>query len=104
MNQPNPQPQPHRTAAAAADASNLRALIESRLDLHWPEFAARHPRLAAAIERTSLVEMTVDDLAAETAVRQALDAAARDQAMLVAAGRVVDLVDAAIRRLLGMAL
>jgi len=74
----------------------LRDLVEQQLDASWPEFADRHPHLAAAIDRTRLVETTVQSLADDPALQAALREADVDQATLTAAARVVGLIERAI--------
>lgn len=74
----------------------LRDLVEQRLDLHWSDFARRHPHLAAAIDRTRLIETTMRSLADDPALRAALRDADLDEATLVAASRVIGVIERAV--------
>jgi hypothetical protein len=71
----------------------LKDMIARRLDLRWSEFAEHHPQLAAAIERTQLVDLAVSDLSRDPDLRQALDAAAVDEATLRLAGQLFEAID-----------
>jgi len=52
--------------------NELRALVNSRVDLQWSDFADKHPHLARAIERTVLVEQVVERLADDPAFTEAM--------------------------------
>lgn len=74
----------------------LRDLVEQRLELHWPDFARRHPNLAAAIDRTRLIDTTARSLADDPDLRAALRQADLDEATLAAASRVFGLIERAV--------
>lgn len=71
----------------------LKDMIARRLDLRWSDFAEHHPQLAAAIERTRLIDLAVADLSRDAALRRALDSAAVDEATLRLAGQLSEAID-----------
>ena len=91
------QPQSNATTQHA-----LRDLVAERLNLHWGQFAEEHPHLAAAIEQVNLVETTVQKLDDDPEFRAAMEAAGQDERTLLAAARLLDVVDRWLIRLLGI--
>jgi len=81
---------------------SLRDLVSRRVDVKWADFAATHPHLAAAVERTVIIDSAVERLADDPQLRQALDLAARDDATLAASEQAVRIVDQWIHRLLAL--
>jgi hypothetical protein len=84
------------------ERQNLQELVQQRMELQWPGFAQTHPHLAAAIERTVLVNNTVSRLADDPEFRQAMAAGAGDQVILSATADLVKLIDQSIRHVLGL--
>jgi hypothetical protein len=80
----------------------LRDIIARRMDLHWPRFAEQHPNLAAAVERSMLIDSAVDSLADDPQFRAAMRRASVDDAVLDAAAKLLDLADRAIGRAMGI--
>lgn len=78
----------------------LRDLIERRLNVQWTSWAQSHPNLAAAIDRTRLVESTVHRVRDDPAFAQAMREADLDEAKLAAAARLLDRLDGLVRRAL----
>ncbi len=81
---------------------SLHELVTQRVDVKWSDFAAAHPHLARAIERTTIIDAAVERLADDPAVRAALDQAARDEATLVASEQLLASIDAWVGRLLAL--
>lgn len=86
----------------STNTQELRDLVEQRIQIQWDAFAAKHPHLANAIDRVSLIETSVERLLDDPEYRQATDAAAQDKASLGVAGQAVDLIDRWVTRLLGI--
>lgn len=80
----------------------LREMIAERVGVRWEQFASEHPNLAAAIERTRLVETGVRQLERDPAYQRAMEAAGRDEAVLAAAARLVGEVDKWVARTMGL--
>lgn len=89
---------------SAAEQKALNELVRARLDVQWAAFAEHHPHLAKAVERTTLIEQVVDRLADDERFVAAMGQAAADRRTLDAAGDVVEIVDALVRRVLGIGL
>ena len=79
----------------------VRDLVSRRLNTRWERFAGEHPNLAAAIEPMKLVDVTVERLAEDPEYQQALEAAGQNEAVLAAAGRLVETIDSVLDRTLG---
>lgn len=77
----------------------LRTLVNEKIDARWPDWATRHPHLAAAVDRVRLVDSTVERLRDDPRFIQAMHAADLDEARLADASRLLSLVDEWIRRL-----
>ena len=60
---------------------NLRHEIERALAMEWPAFAARHPRLADAVEQATLVPPAIRGLGEDREYVESMEIA-----MLVGAG------------------
>ncbi|MBI1370314.1 MAG: hypothetical protein GC162_16895 [Planctomycetes bacterium] len=82
--------------------TELRDLVEQRLETRWNEFTEEHPNLAAAIDRVHLIESSVEHLSEDPDYRAALDAATTDESMLNEAAAAIDIVDRWVARLLGI--
>ncbi len=78
----------------------LRDLVAQRLDKHWSDFAQAHPHLAEAIDRTQLIDLTIDKLEEDADFVAAMRQANIDHAALTTAVRLVDKAESWIRRLL----
>lgn len=78
----------------------LRQRVERQLNLQWTEWSASHPNLAAAIDRTRLIETTVQRIRDDMAFREAMRNADLDEAKLAAAERLLAELDRAVRRAL----
>jgi hypothetical protein len=72
---------------------DLRTLIIERINLRWSDWAGRHPNLARAIDRTLLVESTVDLLRDDPEFIQAMREANLDEAKLALAASILDRAD-----------
>lgn len=79
---------------------DMRRLVEAEVDRQWLAFAARHPRLADAIDRTRLIEAVADRLRDDPAVNEVLAALRLDSSRLGRVTRVRRLVEAAVRSVL----
>ncbi len=80
----------------------LREVVAARLDENWAQFERMHPHLAAAIERTRLIESTVHRIAADPAYGQAVEAAAKDEAAAELLGKLSAIADRWLRIILGI--
>lgn len=78
----------------------LRTIVEQKLNVQWSDFTARHPHLAGAIDRTRLVETTVEQLRDSDEYRDALRQAAVDESAMVEALRLIDVIDRLVMRFL----
>jgi len=78
----------------------LRDLVARRLDVGWERFAEDHPHLAAAIERVTLIDTTVQRLVDDPAYQAAMEAAGHDEAVLAAAAQIAEVVDQWVGRAL----
>ncbi len=76
--------------------TSLRDLVADRLGARWPDFAREHPNLAAALDRTSLVERTVAYLRDDPAYTEALREAALDEATLARAAALLERIERAV--------
>ncbi|HTL30687.1 MAG TPA: hypothetical protein VL282_15755 [Tepidisphaeraceae bacterium] len=54
---------------------DLTSLVAKAIESNWPTFAAEHPRLAAAIDQSLLIEQAADLLEDEPAYRAAMQKA-----------------------------
>lgn len=81
-------------------STELKDLVARHLDLSWDGFAREHPGLAAAIERTRLIETVVHELDRDPQFREAMAAADRDERILATALQLVDAVDRQVRRII----
>jgi len=73
--------------------NELKELVRERVDLEWDAWAARHPHLAAAIDRVRLTDAAVDELRRDPAYVEAMRQAALDEGRLLAAARIVAMVE-----------
>lgn len=78
----------------------LRELVAARLNRRWEEWSREHPHLARAIDRTHLIESTVERLRDDARFVQAMRDASLDEAQLAAAGRVIERIESIITRVL----
>lgn len=78
----------------------LRDLIQSKVDEHWLTWAHQHPHLAEAIDRTRLIDTTVDRLRDDPEFIDAIRRCGLDEHQLAQAANVLNLAD----RLLGQVL
>lgn len=82
------------------NSKSLRELVETSVNMQWDAWASRHPNLARAIDRTKLVDATVERLRDEPALVAAMARADVDEATLSAVLRLL----AEVQRLVGRAL
>lgn len=82
------------------ETKHLRDLVEQRVGVRWDAFARAHPHLAAAIDRTRLIETAVERLRDDPAFQRAMSAAGADEARLSGMERVAKLVEALVARML----
>ena len=80
----------------------LRDVIESRLDQRWEEFAAAHPSLAAAIDRTRLLDNAVQSMRDDPEFQALLTGADLDEAKLAAAAKAVAIIEKLLTRALAL--
>ena len=73
---------------------------DDRIDSQWPQWAKKHPNLAQVIDRIRFVESTVEQLADDPQLKEAMRQANLDEARLAAVLRVVRLAELGIGRLL----
>ena len=78
----------------------LRDLIETRLNVRWDAWASRHPHLAAAIDRTRLIETSMDRLRDDPDFQAAMAAADLDERQLAAAATLLDRVEGTLGRVM----
>lgn len=78
----------------------LRDLVAGRIDGRWDAWAKRHSHLAAAIDRTQLVESTVRRLRDDPAFAKALRRAEIDADRLGEVAQVLAMVESAVGRVL----
>ncbi|MEX0745362.1 MAG: hypothetical protein WD118_07140 [Phycisphaeraceae bacterium] len=78
----------------------LRDVIEKQLDVQWTQWSQKHPNLAAAIDRTRLVEATVHQVHDDPAFQRAMREASLDAAQLAAAAKLLGQVDQVIQQVL----
>jgi len=71
----------------------LRDLVEQRVAEPWSQWAAKHPHLAAAIDRERLIEGAVQQIESDPEYRRALAAAEIDEQRLRDAARLFSLVE-----------
>ena len=79
----------------------LRDLVEAQLDQQWSQWAQAHPNVARAIARVRLRDLAVQRLRDDPVYREALEAAAVDEAQLAAAAKVLQRVEAIVTSVLG---
>jgi len=79
---------------------NLRDLIDEKIDGRWSRWSQKHPNLAEAIDRTRLIESTVELLRNDPDYIEAMRSADLDEARLTAAAQILDQADQIIRRAL----
>lgn len=77
---------------------DLQSLISDGIDGRWSEWSAKHPHLAAAIDRTRLVESTTALLRDDPEFVEAMRLADLDEAKLTAAASILDRANRLIRR------
>ena len=78
----------------------LRDLVEAQLDQRWSQWVQAHPKLADAIDRVRLSEVAVRQLRDDPIYREAVEAAAVDEAQLAAAAKVLTRVQAIVESVL----
>lgn len=77
--------------------TDLKTLVRERVDVQWEAWAARHPNLAAAIDRVQLTESTVTRLRSDPAFVEAMRQASLDESQLIGAVRVIEVIERLIR-------
>lgn len=82
--------------------TSLRELVQQQVDIKWEDFSRKHPHLAAAVDRSVLIDSAVRRLADDPAYRAAMDQAAKDEAAMAVGAKVVELVETWVMRLLGL--
>jgi len=81
---------------------NLKDVVQKQLDQRWDAWAKAHPYLAAAIDRTQLVESTVQRLREDPQFIAAMQQAAVDEHTLAQATTVLDKAEQVIGKMLPM--
>jgi len=79
---------------------SLQSLIQDKIDGRWSEWSARHPHLAAAIDRTRLAESTTTLLREDPEYIEAMRLADLDEARLAAAATILDRANKIIKQAL----
>ena len=69
---------------------DLHSLVGDKIDVLWSDWSTRHPHLARAIDRTRLVESTVQRVREDPAFIQAMRDADLDEAKLNLAACVLE--------------
>ncbi len=82
--------------------TGLHEIVAERLELNWDRFRQAHPKLAAAVERAELVEVSVDALREDPAYQRAMAQAGFDEATLAGALEVLGVIDGVVGRVLGL--
>ena len=78
----------------------LRDIVETVIEQRWSQWAAEHPHLAEAIDRTRLVSAAVDRLRDDPEYITAMARSHSDQSRLAAAAKLIRLAESVINRLL----
>lgn len=81
------------TTATAVTRHGLRELVAQRLGGRYERWAKEHPNLAAAIDRTVLVESTVALLRNDESFQRAMREADVDEAKLALAAGLIERID-----------
>jgi len=68
----------------------LHDLVAKKIDRHWNEWSKAHPHLASILDRTRLVDSTVDRLRSDAEFAEAMRQANLDESQLAAAARLLD--------------
>jgi hypothetical protein len=84
------------------ETTHLRDLVEQRINQRWVDWSRAHPNLAAAIDRTRLIEASIERLRDDPTFVQAMNAAAVDEHRVAAMERLVSLVEALVVKLMPM--
>ncbi len=79
----------------------LRELVSSRVNQRFEDWAREHPHLARAIDRTKMIESATLRLRDDPEFQQALREADLNEQQLMLAGRVLEVVERLVRRVLG---
>ena len=79
---------------------SLRDVITEKVDTRWHEWAESHPHLARVVDRTRLIESTVERLRQEPTFVDAMQQADLDEDKLVAAAKLLSQADRLIRLVL----
>ena len=82
--------------------TTLRDLVTQRIDSALDAFQQRHPHLAAALERITLIEQTITRIQDDPDYRRAMEQAAIDNAVLTVTGAVVSLVEKYVSKAFGL--
>jgi hypothetical protein len=80
----------------------LKDIVAAQLEIHWTQFQQEHPHLAAAIERTRLIESTVARITDDPQYKHAMRLAAQDEGMQETVEKLKDLADRWLRAALGL--
>ncbi len=83
-----------------AETKLLRDVVQQRMNQRWVAFAEAHPHLAEVIDRTRLVESSVQRLREDPQFQAAMREAGLDEAKLAAAMRAVDRAEMLIAHVL----
>jgi len=79
---------------------DLHSVIQDRINVRWSDWATRHPHLAAAIDRTMLVESTTALLREDPDYIEAMRSADLDEARLVMAANILERANTIIQEAL----
>ncbi|MCC6681773.1 MAG: hypothetical protein IT445_12800 [Phycisphaeraceae bacterium] len=77
--------------------TNLKDLVQQRIDVQWDDWSQRHPNLAAAIDRVRLTDSVVDRLRSDPAYVSAMQEASLDENQLLAALRVLETIERLVK-------
>ena len=80
--------------------NSLRDVIAEKIDTRWHEWAESHPHLARVVDRTRLIESTIERLQEEPAFVDAMRQSDLDEDKLVAAAKLLSQADRLIRLVL----
>ncbi|MEM1108721.1 MAG: hypothetical protein AAGH99_08530 [Planctomycetota bacterium] len=78
----------------------LRELIEAKIDEQWITWSHRHPNLAEAIDRTRLIDITVNRLRDDPAYLDAIHKMNQDEFRQNQAAEIIELAELWTRKVL----
>lgn len=80
--------------------TTLRDVVSDKVNARWSEWSQAHPHLARVVDRTRLIESTVERLREEPSFVEAMRQADLDEDKLIAAAKLLSQTDRLIRLVL----